>query len=113
MRPDVFRALADPRRLEILVALAHLVGSARTVGEVAVEMPIDQSVVSRHLAQLRDAELVTAQRDGRSVRYAARSGELSALLRQMADAVDCCSGGSCQCVEADAPVPLPTEKEVS
>jgi DNA-binding transcriptional ArsR family regulator len=97
MRPEVFRALADPRRLEILVGLAHAAGSARTVGEVAADAPVDLSVVSRHLAHLRDADLVTAERDGRSVRYAARGAELSALLRQIADAIDSCCGGSCRC----------------
>lgn len=112
MRPEVFRALADPRRLEILVGLAHTAGGARTVGEVAAEAPVDLSVVSRHLAHLRDAELVTAQRDGRSVRYAARGGELSALLRRMADAIDTCCGGSCRCMEADSSAEPATTEEV-
>lgn len=105
MRPEIFRALADPRRLEILVGLAHAAGEPRTVGEVAAEAPVDLSVVSRHLAHLRDAELVSAERDGRSVRYAARGRELSALLRRIADAVDTCCGGHCRCVEASAPAP--------
>lgn len=113
MRPEIFRALANPRRLEILVGLAHSAGVARTVGEVAADAPVDLSVVSRHLAHLRDAELVSAERDGRSVRYAARGRELSALLRRIADAIDTCCGGSCRCGEATAPAPSENLEEVS
>ena len=59
--PDaVFKALADPTRREIL----HLLRSgSRSSGEIADRFPVAWATISRHLAVLRDAELVTAERN--------------------------------------------------
>ena len=62
----VFKALADPTRREIL----HLLRSGpRSLGEIAEHFPSAWATISRHLAVLRDAELVTAERNGSSIRY--------------------------------------------
>lgn len=65
--PDaVFKALADPTRREIL----HLLRTGpRSSGEIAAHFPSAWATISRHLAVLRDAELVTAERNGSSIRY--------------------------------------------
>ena len=65
--PDaVFKALADPTRREIL----HLLRSgSRSSGEIADRFPVARATISRHLAVLRDAQLVTAERNGSSIRY--------------------------------------------
>jgi hypothetical protein len=52
LSPQLFRALADPRRLSLLVRLADE-GRPRTVGQLADGSGVDLSVVSRHLAVLR------------------------------------------------------------
>lgn len=59
---DVFRAIADPTRREILDILAD--GSAST-SELVSRFPISQSAVSQHLAVLRTAGLVTSEPQGR------------------------------------------------
>lgn len=65
--PDaVFKALADPTRREILRLLRD---GPRTSGEIAESFPTAWATISRHLAVLRDAGLVSAQRDGSSVIY--------------------------------------------
>jgi DNA-binding transcriptional ArsR family regulator len=87
--PRFFKALCDPTRVAILVRLATC-GRACTVGEVAACCPIDVSVVSRHLGQLRDAEIVAAERRGREVYYAVRFSSISSALRTLADAIDAC-----------------------
>ena len=52
------------------------------------------SGVSRHLAKLRQVGLVTKEKSGREVRYTLNTGELTAVLRGMADALErCCDGG--------------------
>jgi DNA-binding transcriptional ArsR family regulator len=62
----VFKALADPTRREIL----HLLRSGpRSSGEIAEQFPSAWATISRHLAVLRDAELVTTERNGSSIRY--------------------------------------------
>lgn len=67
VRPDaVFKALADPTRREILQLLR---GGPKSSGEIAGHFNSAWPTVSRHLAVLRDAELVTTERDGSSIRY--------------------------------------------
>jgi DNA-binding transcriptional ArsR family regulator len=65
-RDGVFRALADPTRRGILELLAK---RDLTAGEIAERFPIAFPSVSRHLGILKDAGLVTAEREGQHVRY--------------------------------------------
>ncbi len=65
--PDaVFKALADPTRREILRMLRS---GPRASGEIAERFPSAWATISRHLAVLRDAELVTTERNGSSIIY--------------------------------------------
>ncbi len=66
LQADVLRVIASPRRLEILHRLAE---GPREVGRIADEIGASQPNVSQHLAVLRTAGLVDAERDGREVRY--------------------------------------------
>jgi DNA-binding transcriptional ArsR family regulator len=84
-----FRALADPNRIALLGRLATCCGS-QTVSEVAHCCPTDLSVVSRHLATLKQAGIVEAEKRGREVHYRVRYGEIARALRAMADAIDRC-----------------------
>ncbi|NOT00369.1 MAG: helix-turn-helix transcriptional regulator [Phycisphaerales bacterium] len=85
----LFKALADPTRLHILVCLA---GCCRpqTVGQVAACCAVDLSVVSRHLALLRDSGILTVQKQGRSVLYSVRYADLAESLHALADALEGC-----------------------
>jgi DNA-binding transcriptional ArsR family regulator len=58
----VFHALADPTRRKIVARLAR--GEA-SVGELAAPFAISLPAISRHLAVLEDAGVVTRARDGR------------------------------------------------
>lgn len=65
--PDaVFKALADPTRREILRMLRS---GSRSSGEIAERFPSAWATISRHLAVLRDAGLVTTERNGSSIIY--------------------------------------------
>jgi len=66
LQAEVLKTLASPRRLEILHALAS---GPTEVGRLAREIGATQPNVSQHLAVLRSAGLVDAERDGREVRY--------------------------------------------
>lgn len=63
---DVFRALADPTRREILELLRR---GPLTSGEIAEEFSTSWATVSRHLSVLRDADLILAERDGQHIVY--------------------------------------------
>ena len=66
LQADVLRTLASPRRLEIL---HRRCGQPGEVGRLADDLGLSQPNVSQHLAVLRSAGLVEADRDGREVRY--------------------------------------------
>jgi DNA-binding transcriptional ArsR family regulator len=66
LQADVLKTLANPRRLEILHRLAD---GPCEVGRLATELGISQPNVSQHLALMRAAGVVIAERDGREVRY--------------------------------------------
>jgi DNA-binding transcriptional ArsR family regulator len=66
LQAEVLKTLASPRRLEILHALAT---GPMGVGRLATLIGATQPNVSQHLAVLRAAGVVDAERDGREVRY--------------------------------------------
>jgi DNA-binding transcriptional ArsR family regulator len=59
---DVFAAMADPARREVLSALAR---GDLSAGEVAALFPISRPAVSRHLRVLRQTGLVRGELVGR------------------------------------------------
>ena len=66
LQAEVLKTLASPRRLDILHALAR---GPIEVGRLADAIAASQPNVSQHLAVLRTAGLVEAEREGREVRY--------------------------------------------
>jgi len=63
---SAFKALADPTRREILQLLRD---GPRTSGEIAEQFPIAWPTVSRHLAVLREAQLILSERRGQQIIY--------------------------------------------
>jgi DNA-binding transcriptional ArsR family regulator len=63
---DVFNAVAEPRRREILGALA---GGERPVGDLVSELGLAQPQVSKHLRVLREVGAVDVRDDGRRRLY--------------------------------------------
>jgi DNA-binding transcriptional ArsR family regulator len=66
MTDAVFKALADPTRREILRLLRS---GPKSSGDIAHSFDSAWPTISRHLAVLKDAELVTTERDGSTVMY--------------------------------------------
>jgi DNA-binding transcriptional ArsR family regulator len=73
---DVFNALAEPRRREILSFLAD---AERPVGEIVVALSTDQPSVSKHLGVLRQVGLVRVRRVGRHRMYRANADGIRPL----------------------------------
>jgi len=94
----LFKALSDPTRVAILDHLGCC-DSAQSVGEVALAVGADVSVVSRNIGQLRDAGLLRCQRAGKQVLCTLQTSEVVQRLRALADALETC----CSSVEAGAP----------
>lgn len=96
--PRLFRALGDPTRIALLVRLARCRGPC-SVGEAAECCAVDLSVVSRHLALLHDAGVLSAEKRGRTVLYSVRYGELCRALRALANALEACCPDGASCVQ--------------
>ena len=98
--PDLLKALAEPSRARLLSCLLKC-GRPCSVTEIAECCAIDFSVVSRHLATMARAGLLTADKQGRTVWYAADGPALASHFRDLADAIDelepddSCRGGDC------------------
>ena len=58
----VFRAIADPTRRRLLEALR---GGPLSVNRLAASFPVSRPAISKHLRCLREARLVSEERQGR------------------------------------------------
>jgi DNA-binding transcriptional ArsR family regulator len=63
---DVFRALADPTRREILAILSE---GGQSVNAIASCFPVSRPAISKHLRLLREANLVVEVVEGRQRIY--------------------------------------------
>ena len=77
----VGRALASPRRLEVLEVLAQ---GERSVEALAREVAQPLANTSHHLQVLRKARLVEARREGHHVYYELADAEVFKLIRIVA-----------------------------
>jgi DNA-binding transcriptional ArsR family regulator len=66
-RPALLKLLAEPLRLKVIDRLGHL-GPA-TVSEMAAELDVPLPQLSNHLRKLREAGLVSVERNGRQAVY--------------------------------------------
>ena len=85
LSPQVFKALGDPTRMAILRWMVSSGVSELSVSEVSREFPLDLSVISRHLSQLRDAGILDAERRGRHVLYRVRDAWIASTFRRFAE----------------------------
>jgi ArsR family transcriptional regulator len=82
-KAQFFRALAHPTRIRMLETLVR---GGRTVQELQEALTLDQPIVSQQLAVLRNQGVVSAHKEGLSVRYTVRDplvGELLDLARRI------------------------------
>ncbi len=63
----LFRALAHPGRLRVLLLLAER--EPRSAGDLAEATGLEQTALSHQLSELRRARLVEARREGRQQLY--------------------------------------------
>jgi DNA-binding transcriptional ArsR family regulator len=73
----IFQALADPSRRAIFESLTS--GEA-AVKDLTTRFEISQPAVSQHLANLKEAGLVNARREGRCVYYRVRPTGMNPLI---------------------------------
>lgn len=81
------KALADPERLRIIQIL---ITGMRNVSELSHELGDEIVKVSHHLGVLRNAGLVTAEKQGRFVNYALHPSVRTKVAADRIDLGCCC-----------------------
>ena len=94
LSPQLFKAMCDPNRIAIVCHLSDRC-AALTVSQIAENLPVDVSVVSRHLSILREAEILVGSKRGKEVYYSLNTGKLIRVLRSIADAFEACCPDQC------------------
>lgn len=74
----VFKALNDPTRREILELLRE---KDLTAGEIAEQFDISFPSISHHLDLLKQAQLVTAEKQGQFVYYSLNTTVVDEILK--------------------------------
>jgi DNA-binding transcriptional ArsR family regulator len=83
LQADVLKALAHPRRLEIINLLRD---QEMAVSDIHTMLDLPQANISQHLMILRDAQVVKTRREGKQIYYFLSSPhfiEASDLLRDV------------------------------
>lgn len=63
MRRDVFQAIADPTRRDIITLLAS--GNAMNLNSIAEQFEISRPAISKHIKILEECNLIDIQQEGR------------------------------------------------
>lgn len=84
---ELFKSLGDPTRLKLLACLACC-SRACSVTELTECCAVDLSVVSRHLACLERAGVLSSVKQGRTVLYSVRYKHLTESFRALGKAFE-------------------------
>lgn len=85
------KALAHAGRLSVVRAVVQGPVEGSPAGQIQAQLGLAASTLSHHLADLTEAGLLRAERQGTTIRYAARFDQLKALTDYLWQ--DCCGGG--------------------
>ena len=89
----LFKALGDKNRLNIFkyFCSCSLEGTKEnSVNQVQECCDVDLSVISRHLAALKNAGVLNAKKKGKNVLYSLNAKEIALTLRELADSIEQC-----------------------
>lgn len=87
---DALAALSQETRLDVFRLLVTAGPQGLPAGDIAERLDARQNTMSTNLAILNRAGLISRQRDGRSVRYAANYDGMRDLINFLM--MDCCRG---------------------
>lgn len=79
---QVFKALSDPSRREILRLLG---GGEKSAGELAKYFDMTKPTVSHHFAVLKEADLICRRREGQQIYYSLNTTVVQDVLTRIWD----------------------------
>lgn len=91
----ILSALAQDNRLDVFRLLVEAGPDGMPAGHIADSLKLQPNALTFHLDRLREADLVTVRREGRSMIYAARYEAMNALIAYLTD--NCCGGRPERC----------------
>ena len=94
-------ALAQEHRLALFRLLVQAGEDGMPAGAIAEQLGVPNSSLSFHLAQLRNAGLVTQERQQRSLIYRANYAAMNGLVGYLTE--NCCAGADCSTAAPPAP----------
>jgi DNA-binding transcriptional ArsR family regulator len=94
-------ALAQEHRLGLFRLLVQAGGDGMAAGAIAEKLGIPNSSLSFHLAQLREAGLISQERQHRSLIYRANYPAMNGLVDYLTE--NCCSGADCSPAASTVP----------
>lgn len=100
-------ALAQESRLDMFRMLVQAGPKGLPAGQIGERLGLPSATLSFHLNQLRQAGLVTFQREGRSLIYMAEYPAMNALLGFLTE--NCCQGDPLAAESASAMAPRSPE----
>lgn len=77
----LLKELANEKRLMILCAL--LDAKEMTVTDLALSVKLGQSALSQHLARLREQNVIRYRREGATLLYSVRDGNVGRILKTL------------------------------
>jgi ArsR family transcriptional regulator, arsenate/arsenite/antimonite-responsive transcriptional repressor len=104
---SILASIAQPTRLDIFRALVVAGPAGMPAGALSDALGVAPTALSFHLKELRFAQLVDSEQQGRYIIYRARFDTMNALLSFLTE--NCCAGAA-QKADADACCP-PTKKK--
>src|SRR5262245_53544332 len=102
-------ALAQDNRLDVYRLLVQAGREGMPAGNVASALKLAPNTLTFHFDRLRQAGLVSARRDGRSIIYAARYDVMNALLGYLTE--NCCQGRECAPIRRRIPAPSESHRK--
>ncbi len=91
----ILAALAQDNRLDVFRLLVEAGPQGMPAGHIASSLKLQPNALTFHLDRLREADLVSVRRDGRSMIYAAKYDAMNALISYLTD--NCCGGRRERC----------------
>ncbi|TAG04739.1 MAG: transcriptional regulator [Betaproteobacteria bacterium] len=86
---SILASLAQPTRLDVFRALVVAGNSGLAAGVLADKLGVSATVLSFHLKELRFAQLVDSEQQGRFIIYRARFDTMTAVLSFLTE--NCCA----------------------